>query len=108
MPPATIRSIRNGVTPVIGASRDDLHSGDVVTVNSVNVHTTYPWPIAYKHPGSTATLSGGGGTTSAATGRHPFASTYIGPNQQNMPHEDDTTDLGATTDVAVSGYLVIL
>ena len=58
MPPATIRSLRNGITPVIGASRDDLRSGDVVAVNSVNAHTTYSWSIAYKPPGSAASFSG--------------------------------------------------
>jgi len=58
MPPATIRSLRNGITPIVGASRDDLRSGDVVAVNSVNVHTTYSWSIAYKPPGSAAAFSG--------------------------------------------------
>lgn len=56
--PAIIRSRRNGITPVIGASRNDLRSGDVVTVNSVGTHTTYSWSIAYKPPGSTAAFSG--------------------------------------------------
>ena len=43
MPPATTRSIRNGITPVIGAIREDLRSGDVV--NLVNVHTTHSQAI---------------------------------------------------------------
>jgi hypothetical protein len=39
-------------------SRDDLILADVVTLQSVNTHTTYSWSIAYKPEGSTATLSG--------------------------------------------------
>ena len=56
--PAIIRSLRNGITPVIGASRDDLVAGDVVAVNSVGTHTTYSWSLAYRPPGSTAAFSG--------------------------------------------------
>jgi hypothetical protein len=56
--PANIRSLRNGLSPVVGASRDDLLVGDVVTVESVGVHSTYSWSIAYRPPGSTASFTG--------------------------------------------------
>lgn len=55
---AIIRSLRNGGTPIIGASRDDLRLGDLIAVNSVDVATTYAWTIAYKPQGSTAVFSG--------------------------------------------------
>lgn len=55
---AIIRSTVNGITPVTGASRDDLQQGDVVTLTSVNTATTYSWSIAYKPEGSAATFSG--------------------------------------------------
>lgn len=58
MPSASIRSKVNGINPIVGASRDDLVAADVVTVESVNVHTTYSWTLAYKPPGSTAVFSG--------------------------------------------------
>jgi hypothetical protein len=54
------------------------------------------------------TASGGSGSTSAATDRYSAGFTYIGPRQQILSYEDYTIDLGATTEVAVSGYLVIL
>lgn len=46
---AIIRSIRNGdsLTAVIGASRDDLRAGDLVTCNSVDTHTTYQWSLDF-------------------------------------------------------------
>lgn len=58
MPPASIRSLKNGVSPLVGVSRDDLVGGDLVTVESVNGHTTYAWTLAYRPPGSTAAFSG--------------------------------------------------
>jgi hypothetical protein len=39
MPPATTRSLRNGITPTIGATRGDLRFD---AVNLVNGHTPYP------------------------------------------------------------------
>lgn len=58
MPTASIRSTVNSANPLTNVSRDDLVSGDVVTVTSVNTHTTYSWTIAYKPPSSTAVFSG--------------------------------------------------
>lgn len=55
---ASIRSLRNGGTPIVGASRDDLQLGDVVKVESVNTHTTYSWTLLFKPAGSTAAFSG--------------------------------------------------
>ena len=66
-----IRSIRNGLplTEVIGASRDDLRQGDLVTCNAVTAHTTYQWSLDFTPQDlagtpSTATLSS---TTNAIT-----------------------------------------
>jgi hypothetical protein len=58
MPSASIRSQVNSLSPISGGSRDDLKAGDVVTLESVNVHTTYAWTMAFKPAGSTATFSG--------------------------------------------------
>jgi hypothetical protein len=55
---ANIRSLVNGINPVVGASRNDLVVGDVVTLQSVDVATTYSWSIAFKPEGSAATFSG--------------------------------------------------
>jgi hypothetical protein len=56
--PASIRSLRNGLSPIVGASRDDLTVGDVVLLQSATAETTYAWTLAYKPAGSTATFSG--------------------------------------------------
>lgn len=55
---AIIQSLRNGITPIAGASRDDLRLTDVMTLQSVNAATTYAWTIAYKPDGSAAAFSG--------------------------------------------------
>lgn len=55
---ASIRSLRNGITPVDNASRDDLVVGDVVTVTALVPATTYAWSIVFAPQGSTATFSG--------------------------------------------------
>lgn len=46
---AIIRSIINGAAPteVIGASRDDLRPGNILTANSVDSHTTYSWSLDF-------------------------------------------------------------
>lgn len=46
---AIIRTIINGfpATEIFGASRDDLRPGDIVTANSVDVHTTYSWVLDF-------------------------------------------------------------
>jgi len=55
---AIIESLRNGGSSVVGASRDDLQVGDIITLDSVDVATTYGWTMAYQPEGSTATFSG--------------------------------------------------
>lgn len=60
MATASIRSLRNGITPVDGASRDDLVIGDVVEVQSINAGTAYQWSIAFKPEGSAAVFSSTG------------------------------------------------
>ena len=61
--PARIRSLRNGVDAIDDASRDDLASGDIVSVQSLGAATTYNWSITFApedisgNP-STATFSG--------------------------------------------------
>ena len=61
MPTASIQSLRNGITPLTGSSRDDLQIGDVVTVESMNIGTAYAWTLAYRPDGSTASLLPAGG-----------------------------------------------
>ena len=56
MATASIRSLRNGLGPIVGASRDDLEIGDVVTVESVNNGTAYAWSLAYRPEGSLASF----------------------------------------------------
>lgn len=60
MATASIRSLRNGSTPVTSGSRDDLSLGDVVTVSSVNSGTAYAWSLAYAPSGSAAVFSSTG------------------------------------------------
>lgn len=55
---ARIRSLRNGLTPVDDASRDDLVVGDVVTVTAIDPATTYAWSLVFVPDGSTAVFSG--------------------------------------------------
>lgn len=55
---ARIRSLRNGLTPVDDASRDDLVAGDVVTVSAIDPATTYAWSLVFVPDGSTAVFSG--------------------------------------------------
>lgn len=54
---ATIQSLRNGITPIVGGSRDDLVLGDVVTLTATDPHTTYSWIIAFAPETSSATLA---------------------------------------------------
>jgi hypothetical protein len=56
---ASIRSLVNGINPIIGLSRADLRPGDVVTVDAADLsNTTYAWNIAYKPEGSAAAFVG--------------------------------------------------
>ena len=56
---ASIESLRNGGSSVIGASRNDLQIGDVVTLFSVGgPATSYSWVLIFKPQGSTAAFSG--------------------------------------------------
>ena len=64
---AIIRSFRNGLTPITGASRGDLVSGDIVLLTAVDAHTTYSWVIAFAPDGSTATFSGTATASSPGT-----------------------------------------
>ena len=64
---ASIQSLRNGLTPKIGVSREDLRPGDIITVSSVNAHTTYSWSMAFRPGGSTAAFSGDPNTAAPGT-----------------------------------------
>ena len=64
---ARIRSLRNGITPIDEASRDDLAIGDVMTVTSLDAATTYAWAIAFAPEGSTAAFSGSSSAVSPGT-----------------------------------------
>jgi len=44
---ARIQSLRNGVDPIDDASRNDLVSGDIVTVTALDAATTYNWAIVF-------------------------------------------------------------
>lgn len=58
MPSASIQSLVNSINLLVGVSRDDVVVGDVVTVSSANVHTTYSWTLTYRPAGSAAAFSG--------------------------------------------------
>lgn len=61
---ASIVSLRNGLSPVTGLSRDDLVVGDVVTVESATFgFSAYQWELLYSPEGSAAALSPSGGVT---------------------------------------------
>jgi hypothetical protein len=61
---ASILSLRNGLNPVTGLSRDDLAVGDVVSVESATLgFTAYQWELLFVPQGSTAALSPSGGVT---------------------------------------------
>lgn len=48
MATALIQSLVNGINPVVGQSRDDLRSGDVVTLTNVGgPANTYAWSLAF-------------------------------------------------------------
>lgn len=79
MATASVRSLRNALDPVVGASRDDLVVGDVVTVESVNVGTAYAWSIAYKPPGSAAVFSSTGTETAITQNPGTFTVDVDGP-----------------------------
>lgn len=89
MPSASIRSKRNGASPLVGVSRDDLVVGDVVLLQSVNVHTTYSWTLAYRPVGSSAVFSGVASATSPGT----FTVDQEGPYLIRL-----TADLGLGTE----------
>jgi len=55
---ARIRSLRNFISPIDEASRDDLVLADVVTVQSLDAATTYSWALVFRPEGSTAAFSG--------------------------------------------------
>lgn len=55
---ARIRSLRNFITPIDEASRDDLVATDIVTVQSLDAATTYAWALVFVPEGSAATFSG--------------------------------------------------
>lgn len=56
--PALIQSVVNGLNPVVGQSRNDLRSGDVVTLTSVGgPATTWAWSISYAPQDRTRTPS---------------------------------------------------
>ena len=64
---ARIRSLRNGLTPVDDASRNDLVVGDVVTVTAIDPATTYAWSLVFVPDGSTAAFSGSSSAVSPGT-----------------------------------------
>lgn len=55
---ARIRSLKNAITPVDEASRDDIVVGDLVTVQSLDAAASYSWALVYVPEGSVATFSG--------------------------------------------------
>jgi len=63
---ASIRSLRNGITPIDDGSRDDLVATDVVLVSALDAATTYAWTLVFVPEGSSATFSGS--TTAVSPG----------------------------------------
>jgi hypothetical protein len=86
---ASIRSLRNGLTPIDNASRDDLIVGDVVTVSALIPATTYAWVLSFIPDGSTAVFSG----SSTAVSPGSFTVDLPGSYLVRL-----TTDLGLFTE----------
>ena len=78
-------------SPVSGASRDDLYDGDVVTLSTVSVATSYAWTLVYQPEGSVAAFSGD--VTTAAPGS--ITLDLEGPYLVRL-----TTDLGLPTEAS--------
>lgn len=64
---AIIRSFRNGIDQIDGASRDDYVAGDIALLSAVDAHSTYSWVIAFAPETSAATFSGDPATSSPGT-----------------------------------------
>lgn len=86
---ASIRSLRNGISPVDDASRDDLVVGDVVNVSALAPATSYAWVLSFAPDGSTATFSG----SSTAVSPGNFTVDLPGPYLVRL-----TTDIGLPTE----------
>ena len=86
---ASIRSLRNGLTPVDDASRDDLIVGDVITVAALIPATSYSWVLSVVPAGSAASFSGS--PTAVSPGN--FTVDVEGPYLIRL-----TTDLGLPTE----------
>lgn len=86
---ASIRSLRNGVTPIDDASRDDLTVGDVVTVSALVPATNYSWALSFIPDGSAAVFSGSVTAVSPGT----FTVDVEGPYLVRL-----TTDVGLPTE----------
>lgn len=86
---ASIRSLRNGTTPIDAASRDDLVIGDVVTVSALVPATSYSWVLSFVPDGSAATFSGSPTAVSPGT----FTVDAEGPYLVRL-----TTDIGLPTE----------
>jgi len=86
---ASIRSLRNGITPIDNASRDDLVVGDVVTVAALVPATSYSWVLSFVPAGSTAVFSGSATAVSPGT----FVVDVPGPYLVRL-----TTDVGLPTE----------
>lgn len=86
---ARIRSLRNGSNPVNEASRNDLVTGDTVTVISIDAATTYSWELAFTPEGSLAAFSG----SSSAISPGDFTVDIEGPYLVRL-----VTDLGLPTE----------
>ena len=87
MATASIRSYRNGLTPVENASRDDLEVGDLVAVQAASglPSDVYAWSLAYIPPGSTSSLTGVLGP-----GPHSFPVDKEGPYLARLQLTDQT------------------
>jgi hypothetical protein len=75
--PASITSLVDGATSITDASRDDLRTGDVVTLNAAAA-TTYSWSLVF------APQSPDGTPSSAALSGDPFSS---GPVEFTVDNE---------------------
>ena len=69
---ANIRSEVPAKPTVDGASRDDLSTGDVVTLTSIDAAATYTWTLVFIPEGSAAVIAGSGVSVS-------FTADLVGP-----------------------------
>jgi hypothetical protein len=92
----TVASIQSSVgwaPPIQNLSREDLAIGDVVTVSSVNIGTSYAWSLAYVPDGSAAVFAPVGGDVTR--GPITFTVDKVGPYLVRLQYSTPKVDIAS-------------